>query len=343
MPRNLAPPPEALVEGLLYPGEICIIAGAPSVGKTRFQLHLLHGLATGQEGWWGCFPPMPVLYCSQRSWKVTCAQLRTVGINELPDNFHCFCPPDLSKAEKTEFNRSPTDFLTHHVINKDNPPKVVVLDTLITYLPHDRNFNFNNYSDLTKGCDDIYYWAQHWQCSVPILHHTAKQKTDSRHDTATERILGSQAIMAVAISACILEHYTSDDPTYVKIHFMSHLARLHSPRFFHGDEFREVTEDEVSVSPREDRPVPKLGDVETQVFELVPFELTSFKAIASLCVEKHKSNEQCVYRALNSLGHKGLIEVDATRKDSKQKLAMRIKPQMMSEPSVVEEEGWIVT
>ncbi|MFA5352636.1 MAG: AAA family ATPase [Thermodesulfovibrionales bacterium] len=327
MPKKLAAQPEAVVEGVLYPGEICIIAGAPSVGKSRFQLHMLYGLALGAAGWWGHMPAIPVLYCSQRSWKVTSAQLRTVGIRELPDTFQCFCPPDLTKAQKQSFNFNPLQYLDDNVIAPKNPPKVIVLDTLITYLPHTRDFNFNNYSDLTKGCDEIYYWAQHWGCAVPIAHHTAKQKTDSKHETATEKILGSQAIMAIAISACILEHYTSDDPTYLRIHFMSHLDRLPSPRYFHGDDFREVAEAELATFVGASDPEKvKLGATETKVLEEIPFKPIPYSSIAVICGEKLGISRVQVYRILDNLTRKKYV-ITAVDPEDGSKVVFRERPQ----------------
>jgi hypothetical protein len=303
MARKLADPPVAIVKDVLYPGEIFIVAGAPSVGKTRFQLHLLNGLATGGEGWWGQQNPMRVLYCSQRSWVVTSAQMRTVGITELPDNFQVFCPPDLTKFEKSEFNTNPLKYLENHVIDKNDPPRVAVLDTLATYLPHTKDFNFNSYSDFTRACDDVYYWGQQWQIAIPLSHHTAKQKSDSKHETATERILGSQAIMAVAIGSCILEHYTPDDPTYVRAYFMSHLGSPRSPRYFLGDDYSEVTLEEVSAaasaSPIEKD--DKLGEAEQKILAEVSTSPTDYKDVWLICNDKFGIAKNQLYATLDRL------------------------------------------
>jgi|WetSurMetagenome_2_1015567.scaffolds.fasta_scaffold01396_7 hypothetical protein len=302
-----------VTNSMLYPGEVFIVAGAPSIGKTRFQLHMLYHLAAGNEGWWGKFPPMRVLYASQRSWVVTCAQLRTVGgITDLPDTFDCFCPADLAKKDKQNFNANPLEYLSYNVINKDDPPKVVVLDTLATYLPHTKEFNFNNYGDLVRGCDDIYYWAQQWKAAVSVLHHTAKQKTDSKHEISTEKVLGSQAIMAVAISSAILEHFTPNDPTYVRAHMMDRLEKVPNVRYFHGDDFREVTLDEIaafSTTPTEKS--AELGTTEMKVLNEVPFSPTDYGDIYQICCSKFSIAKSHTYEILDRLGKKGYVSIAA--------------------------------
>lgn len=307
MIRPLPPPPTMIIEGILYEGEIFIVAGAPGVGKSRFQLRLLHGLAVGEEGWWGKLPPMKVLFCSQRSLKVTGAQMRTVGITELPDNFQVFCPPDLDKKAKREFDSNPLSYLDAHVIDKDNPPKVIVIDTLFTYLPKTKEFNFNNYNDLCQGCDSMYFWAQQWGFAVLLSHHTAKQKTDSKHEVATERILGSQGIMAVSIGACIMEHHSPNDPTYVHAYFLARLSKIAAERYFHGDQYREVQVEEILTFGKGTELEVKLGDTEKRILEQVPYTLTDYLDVWAICNAKQAIDKSNLYRTLDRLISKSVL------------------------------------
>jgi len=319
MPRALAPAPEPIVDGILYPGELSIIAGAPGTGKSRFLLRLLHGLATGQDGWWGSYPPMKVLFGSQRNWITTSEQLRTVGINELPENFDVFCPPDLSVTHKQAFRRNPTTYLLENVIDIKAPPKVIVLDTLITYLPYAKDFNFNSYSDLTKGCDEIYEFAQKVDCAIPLSHHTAKQKTDSKYDQATEKILGSQAIMAVAIGSCVLEPVSTDDHTYIKVSFMSHLVPPIQPRYFHGSDYHEVSYTEVSTfSGIAEASKVTIGPTEQKVLDLVPETPISYKDFAVVCLQALNLKVNRVYAIVDNLSSKGCV-ITVFDEDSKTK------------------------
>jgi hypothetical protein len=324
MPKTLPPPPEMISEGTLYKGEIFIVAGAPGVGKSRFQLKLLHGLATGEPGWWGHLPPMKVLFCSQRSLKVTGAQMRTVGITELPDNLQVFCPPDLKESDKIIFDLNPLDFMDKHVIDKSDPPKVVVIDTLYTYLPKTKEFNFNNYNDLCRGCDKLYYWAQRGDFAVVLSHHTAKQKSDSKHEVAIERVLGSQGIMAVCIAACIMEHYTPNDPTYVRTYFLTRLSKVTAERYFHGDAYREVSVEEISSFGQLPTSTTKLGETEKRILDEVPYILTDYLDVWMICNSKQSTDKSNLYRTLDRLISKSLL-VGGTNEDTGAKQVARIR------------------
>jgi RecA-family ATPase len=311
MPTPLVDGPSEIVGGLLYKGEIFVIAGAPSAGKTRNQLHMLNGLALGQAGWWGQCEPLRVLYCSQRSWKVNSAQLRTVGIEEIPDNFQFFCVPDLTPLEHRKFSISPLGYIKANVIKPEALPDVICLDTFYNFLSFSANRNYNDYNTIANACTELYHWAQDLGAAVSVLHHASKQKSLDKYENPMDRILGSQALLAITISAGVLEQYVPGDPRFLTLHIMSHLEQLKSPRYLHGDRFIELTLPELleaqSIEIEQVLTTKPLGPSEQKVLAEVPTEFTNYADISEICSAKFSMLKSQTYNILDKLVSKGYV------------------------------------
>lgn len=323
MTTPLVSGPEEVVRGLLYKGEILVVGGNPSAGKTRNQLHMFYGLATGQEGWWGRYDPMPVLYCSQRSWRITSVQLRTVGITELPDNFQCFCVPDLNRTDTTSFLTHPLAFIHRQYFANGKKPVALALDTLYNFFPYREKRDFKDYNYMYNECSNAYRWTQEHDVAVSALHHASKQKEGTNYSDPMSRILGSQAILASAVACALIEKVDPNDNAYIQVFFMSHLEALPSPRYFQADRFTEV--DAMVIADYQTKSLRQIvGSAEQKVLNEIPSDFLS-SSIAALCVDKFGMSISHVYHVLEKLASKNLVIVgmdDLTN----QKMAKKAKP-----------------
>lgn len=328
MPTPLAEGPEEIVRGLLYKGEIFVFAGSPSAGKTRNQLHMFNGLATGQAGWWGQYDPMRVLYCSQRSWKVNSAQLRSVGVTELPDNFKMLCVSDLNRQDRSSFNVHPMEFVRKLYCFNGSKPNVIALDTLYNFLPSASSRNYSDYNTMYNACTELYHWAQQEDIGTSILHHASKQRENQKYEDPMERILGSTAILAITTSACVIEKVDPSDPQYVRLHFMSHLEPLVSPMYLNADRFTITSFDEIAMANTNIVEVKAgmkpLGEAEKKVLGEVPFQATDYTDILIICDEKFEMSKSQVYAILDKLAKKGYV-INANNGVTGQKQVLRTR------------------
>jgi hypothetical protein len=317
MTRPLPDAPDPIVTQLFYPGELTLIGGAPGIGKTRMALHLAYGLASGLEGWWGQYDPMPILYCAQRSMVSTAIQMRTVGLNDIPDLLNFFCPADLDRDQRIDFENNPIRYLERNVLNTGPIPEIVFMDVLYTYIPPSspgKLINLNNYTELARGCNELYLCAQKYQFAVTPLHHTAKQKTDSKHEEASERILGSQAIAAAINSSCILDHAIPNNSDYLRVYRMCRFDKTPAVQYFNGDDFSEVSEMEATTEKFTDATQVQLGPAELKILDQVSANPILLSEIAQLCKDKFDMEPNNTYNILTRLQQKGRIIVDGTRR-----------------------------
>ncbi len=293
---------EEVVSGIFYKGEMFVMAGCPSAGKSRNQLHLAYMLASGKEGWHGQYSPMDVLYCSQRTLKFTGETLRTVkGINDIPDNLRLFCIKDLSKEQHILFIMNPLAYIRDKVLINGYKPKVVFLDCLWNFFPRTIGKNVNDYNTLTNDCDNIVYWAKQVDCAISALHHASKQKENAKYDNPMDRILGSQAILASCCAAGVIEKMDYNDNSFVRLHLMSHIKVLPTPLYFDADTFNPVSLDDVDTRNAEKIKDKAKRDSLTQVEQIVYQEVSSSFTDFSYLIDKCKPVKEFTHNNITNV------------------------------------------
>lgn len=244
---------DEIFKHFLYREEVTIAAGGAYAGKSRLMLHTAHALALGQPCFLGKLPaPLTIVYCSERSWKLNCHQMRTVGITTLPDNFIFFCVPDLSPMEAPAFERDPLGFLSNRFAQAGITPDLVIFDTVFHFQaqPPTGKDSVNSYSFNKRDLLHMKQWATQHNLAVLGLSHSPKQSEKNAYPDPFDRILGSTAILASTVAVMILERESDD---VLKVHLRSHLTKIQDPtRLYNYSDFSPyVPEAELSLGPRE--------------------------------------------------------------------------------------------
>lgn len=304
--------PQIITPDLMYRGELSIVAGAPSAGKSRLTLHKFYGLATGTPGWWGQTDPLNVLYCSQRDWRFNSVQLRSLGIEKIPDNYKFLCVRDLTASEHNEFRCSPTTYISKHILNKFEAD-AIALDVLYDFFPARQHRSFNDYNSMNVELEELSKWVKGTNAAVDGLHHASKTKENAKYTDPMDRILGSQAILAAACSAAVLEKVLKEDGSstqFVSVHYMSHLGFITTPRYFDSSTFKEIEHIDVMMGGMSSTIPDKLGKTEKKVLEEIPYEkFVELNDLSTVCSEKFGITKAHLYNVIYQLEEKKYVTI----------------------------------
>lgn len=311
MPQTI----QFVIPGLLCRHAFSLLSGAPYTGKSRFALWLSTRLASGQPGFWGQLDPIRILFCSERSIAVTNHQLEALGLPLETPNLKFFCVTDFKGRELAEFRQ-----MRFHAIDsvvKDFKPDIVILDTLIHFLPPS---NTNDYKSMMDSMMTINCWANEYGVAVLGIHHTAKEKNDSFYASPLQKSLGSQAIVGGTLSTWLLtpasdvEDEKAED-RYIKLRVYSHIAKPSPPYYFHCDSdglINETTAEEAGALHVVDAP----GPAQQRLIDLIPVEGIEKENLIQLATVVFSCSTQNIYKLLSKLYAKGWAneEENATQK-----------------------------
>lgn len=178
------PPPEPLVDGLLYLNTLTTTFGRPGTGKSFVAMTMSFAVATG-EAWFGHKTKHgPVLYIAaegaaglaqrQRAWRAACGYPNLDNMHWLP------LPVNLLDAEWTRA-------LVRLV--KDLRPVLVVVDTLARTMPGGDENASKDMSRLVGAADQLRLASG---ACVNLVHHTPRDGNTPRGHSSLEGATDSQ-------------------------------------------------------------------------------------------------------------------------------------------------------
>jgi len=184
-----------LIDGFLSPG-LCICAAAAKFGKTWFWLQLAVGLAEGSMalGQLSC-KQSDVLYLVLEDGEERLARrLRALGYDHttIPSSFEYddTCP---------RLDEGALSAMQAWVDSKDNPRKVIIVDTYIMIKAVVNSLQ-SLYDADYKGLTGLRELAQRNDCAVVVIHHTRKQDAQNVFDL----INGSMGIQGAVESEMVM-------------------------------------------------------------------------------------------------------------------------------------------
>ena len=298
-----------IIPSILYRNQVTLLSAAPYAGKSRMCLKLAAQLALGHETMFGQFPPLSILYCSERDWDFTTTQFQaTTGYDEIPDNLEFFCVPNIPKANKPAFRANPLAYLSKHII-KEPKPDVTVFDTIADFQSQAAISNTSDYGANRTSVMNIQGWALEHYLSVLALTHMPKENEKTRYKDPISRSFGSISIVASTAAVFIMEP-TDDTHKYISFYQKSHLARLEPAyRYFETEEYREVSQEEATTR-NDNIKVTSLTDREIEVLECIPFDWTDYAQTFDVIQTKLDINRTNLANYIKRLVDKSQIAID---------------------------------
>lgn len=207
-----------ILPSYLHKAHVTILTGPPYMGKSRFALWLTYKAAMGEACFWGQLEPLRVLYCSERSRSLMLTQLVGLGL-QLPaeTHFRFFTVGDMTPEEHNIFRVNPLKAVMKKAATFR--PHIIVLDTLVHFLPTSETKNVNDYGSMADRIMRVQITAFSLQAAILAIHHTAKEKEGQGYSRVLEKSLGSQAIPGGTLSAWNLSPFDMQDPADIKLGF----------------------------------------------------------------------------------------------------------------------------
>lgn len=299
-----------ILPGYLHKDHVALLTGPPYVGKSRFILWLIHNACLGKESFWGQIPPLRIALLTERTTKLVMSQFAglNVGVPN-PEQFRIFSLADSGKIVYLEFKVDPIAKMNK--LLDGFQPDIIILDTVIHFLPNLQKTNVNDYSSMADRFMLLQIWASTNHFAVLGIHHTAKEREGNGYLKTLEKTLGSQAITGNTTAMWNLSPLYDeaiDDIAYLRLQVDTH-ARI-KPE----DIYLKVPPDSpFEVVSLNDLPAPPAnakvkGSIQNLVIECLPNneEVSCPDLVTSVqChVNVDKSN---VYRAIRVLLDKHLI------------------------------------
>lgn len=239
--RSLRPPPPTIVPGLLYPGKLTVLVGAPFVGKSFLALHLGASHACGLAPWPGVEPPVAgrVLYVGYEGNVADLVRrLRSADLLTEPKRSPGAWATRLAMlAHDEEVSPALLESLKLHpqgiarlsaTLRRDGPWVGIVIDTLAAALPEGLDENSN--ADMTLVCSRLQALAQETGCWVLVLHHPPKASAQPDADLALWTLgRGAGGIIGTARALAVLD---APSPGQRRLRFQVNVGATPRPMLF---------------------------------------------------------------------------------------------------------------
>jgi hypothetical protein len=194
-------------------------------------------------------------------------------------------------------------------------PDIIILDTLINFLPQMKSKATNDYSSMADSLMDLQVWTYTLGASTIGVHHVGKERQGQIYDNVLDKTLGSTAIIGNTTSAWNLSKVTEDPTTNtVYICLKAHTHATNAP----PDIFFKVDRDE-PWAVCDFSEIPAVIDMMPDTTLDTPLQDTIFAHIQSngteflrsdIIVEiatKSKSSNPNVQKAISKLIEKGKL------------------------------------
>jgi hypothetical protein len=318
---------DPIVKGFIYRRQVTLIAGAPYAGKTScVYKKLAVPIAVGAEDLLGgANPPRKVLICSERDWEFNSAQMKTLGITELPPNLKIFCYQGIPKKDKSHFDDDPLGYVASIMIDDSFRPDLTILDTSQLFQSRCGSKTINDYTSARKEMAYIKDWAVFHNTGLLANFHAPKQNAKNSYDDPFDKVLGSTAFLAATVAAAIMERCND---SFVRMHLKSHVDKLESPRYFRYGDFEEVESSIALASSLDNEDNARymtMSQRESQYFKLLspdplPYSEVNRIICSDLGIELNNGRN-----IVSRLVSKGLAEIIAAP-ESGEKLIKKIQP-----------------
>jgi len=299
---------DAVIYPILYKKEVTLLAASPYAGKSRLCLRLAYQLATGEETIFGKFPPIRVLYCSERRWDFTTTQFATHGYKEIPENLDFFCVPDIPKKDRLLFKLKPLQYVYDKMFTDDIVYDVIILDTMVDFVSAEAKTKTSDYGTVRTSILDVQQWAIEHNITILALHHSPKSNEKTHYKNPIEKAFGSISFVASTAAVLIIEPTDPERREYIEMYQDSHLAKMDAVyRYFATADYREVTKEE-TAAPR-NKPTA-LTNRDADILELIDFDWASYPDTLQEIHTKLKISPDNIRNYLKRLIDKGQIAID---------------------------------
>jgi hypothetical protein len=304
---------DPIMKNFIYRRQVTLLAGAPYSGKSTSVLkRIAVPLASGTEDLFGMTqPPLKVLFCSERDWEFNSGQLESLNIPQLPENLHFFCQPDIPREDKIKFDFDPLGYVSSTCITPDFKPDLAVLDTVQLFLSRQGSVSVNDYTTARKQMEYAKAWSMRHNMGTLTNFHAPKQNAKNEYEDPFSKVLGSTAFIAATVGAAIIERCSDG---FSRIHFISHISKLETPRYFRYGDFVEVGEDVALASVLDkdkDIKYMTMSEREAQYFKLIPFEPSIFVDINKHICKELEIEVNNGRNLANRLVDKGLVAYES--------------------------------
>ena len=192
------PQPTWHVPGLVTAGSLALLYGAPKCGKSTLLAALLRAMSVGGEFLGHQIEPVPTLLLSEMRPEAIRAQMVTAGDTTRTSRRGVLLAQDCRGVKPEDL----PDLLMNVVAETQDPPRLLVIDTMAAFFPMGEGQSGNDYSSAGRQAEHLQRLAEgmaQFGGGVLSTHHARKAE-----GAGSLAVLGSSALAAAFDVLCHL-------------------------------------------------------------------------------------------------------------------------------------------